>query len=157
MITPGSLAAVAAGADLSEAVTDASEGAWAVTDVDAADGVGIAEGTFGSVSGASLLRSGMSMGVSTAIGRGCLSNKSGNPTTPINTNTVAPTKRYLARWRMASMLCGWGGALVGSSAALRNLKKAMQDQSVKIRKNQAEGKCLACRRGIPSLTTPPTV
>ena len=86
-----------------------------------ADGAGRA----GTGSGAALSRSGISIGMSTEIGRGCVSNSSGKPTTPASTSTVAPIRRWRARRRIASMLSGWRVA-DPPSPAVRNLKKAMK-------------------------------
>ena len=77
-------------------------------------------------SGLALLRSGISIGMSTAMGRGWVSNSSGKPITPSSTSTPAPISRCLARLRIASMLSGGWRVAAGSSAPLRNLKKAMK-------------------------------
>ena len=55
-------------------------------------------------SGLTVFLSGISMGISTEIGRGWLSNSSGKPITPTSTSTDAPINRWRARVRMASTL-----------------------------------------------------
>ncbi|MNV98538.1 hypothetical protein D3C71_1938020 [compost metagenome] len=72
----------------------------------------------GTTKGATLLRSGISMGISTGIGRGWVSNSMGKPITPISTSTAAPINRWRARRRITSMLsaCGVRGRLDGFSA-----------------------------------------
>ena len=80
-------------------------------------------------SGAVLLRSGMVMGMSTATGRGWVSNSSGKPTTPTSTSTAAPIRRWRARLRMTSTLSGGAEAADRSSRPFmpgkRKLKNAM--------------------------------
>jgi hypothetical protein len=61
-------------------------------------------GVAGTGSGLTLLRSGISIGMSTATGRGWVSNSSGKPITPTSTSTAAPIRRWRARRRMASTL-----------------------------------------------------
>ena len=60
----------------------------------------------GSVKGLTLFLPGISIGISTAIGRGWVSNSKGKPTTPMSTSTTAPIRRCLARLRIASTLSG---------------------------------------------------
>ena len=60
-------------------------------------GLGVRAGGIAS-GGASSLR-GISIGMSTGIGRGCVSNTSGKPTIPITTSTAAPIRRCRARTR----------------------------------------------------------
>ncbi|WP_309639200.1 hypothetical protein [Methylibium sp.] len=55
--------------------------------------------TAGTVSGGNASLRGMSIGMSTGSGLGAVSNKSGKPTTPSNTNNDAPIRRRLARTR----------------------------------------------------------
>ena len=79
----------------------------------------------GGASGLTLLRSGISMGMSTATGRGCVSNSRGKPMTPASTSTTAPIRRWRARRRMTSTLSAGEDAATGSSTFfLRNLNKA---------------------------------
>ena len=114
----------------------------------------------GTTIGATWLRSGISMGISTGIGLGWLSNSSGKPTTPSKTSTAAPINRCLARRRMVSMLSAGAAREDRAGLALtscpfwpghRNLKNAMSYRT------QCQAKCLACNRGMPSSSTPPTV
>ena len=91
----------------------------------ARDTTGAASELTGNGSGATLLRSGMSICTSTGIGRGWVSNSSGKPTTPTSTSSTAPIKRWRARLRISSMLSAGRVAGVGLSPLWRNLKKAM--------------------------------
>ena len=71
------------------------------------------------------------MGISIATGLGWVSNKTGNPNTPANTNTDAPISLCLARLRTTSTLSG--AALAAEEAdegaddepARRKLKSGM--------------------------------
>jgi hypothetical protein len=88
-------------------------------------------GVAGTGSGLTLLRSGISMGMSTDTGRGCVSNSSGKPITPSSTSTAAPSSRWRARRRMDSTLSAGtaAGALRPSlpcGPRVRNLKNAMK-------------------------------
>ena len=60
--------------------------------------------------GAASLR-GISIGMSTGIGRGWVSNSSGKPTTPTPSSTAAPIRRRRARVRAAlhgvGCACAW--------------------------------------------------
>ena len=100
--------------------------------------------------GLTVFLSGISIGISTEMGRGWLSNSNGNPMTPSKTSTDAPIKRCRARVRMASTLSGAGTGVEGSSPRFRNLKNAM-DEVIQ------EFRCLASSRGTPCESTPPTV
>ncbi len=85
----------------------------------------------GRVSGLTAFLPGISMGISIATGRGWVSNRTGNPNTPANTNTDAPISLCLARLRTASTLSA--GALDADEAdegaegepARRKLKSGM--------------------------------
>jgi len=111
-------------------------------------------------SGLVLPLAGMSMGISTGIGRGLESNNSGKPITPARTSTLAPMRRCRARRRMASMV----GGCVGLGAP------CPPDRNLNIRRNTWVGRaapnvcartqdwrCLAASRGVPLCNTPPTV
>jgi hypothetical protein len=92
---------------------------------------GAVAGALGTGSGLTLLRSGISMGMSTDTGRGWVSNNSGNPITPTSTSTAAPSRRWRARRRMDSTLSAGtaAGALRPSlpcGPRVRNLKNAMK-------------------------------
>ena len=58
----------------------------------------------GTTKGATWLRSGISIGMSTGMGRGCESNSMGKPITPKPIKTAAPINRCRARWRNCSTL-----------------------------------------------------
>ena len=65
--------------------------------------------------------------MSMAIGRGCVSNSKGKPTTPASTKTAAPISLCLARLRTTSMLSGWDFdvAFGGVEEPRRKLKNGM--------------------------------
>src|SRR5690606_23597801 len=67
-------------------------------------------GVLGNANGLALVLSGISMGISTSIGLGWVSNNSGKPITPTSTSTAAPTRRWRALLRMASILSAGAAA-----------------------------------------------
>ncbi|MES2529636.1 MAG: hypothetical protein V4636_01265 [Pseudomonadota bacterium] len=93
--------------------------------------VGAEAATDGTTKGLVLVRSGISIGMSTAIGLGWVSNRSGKPITPKRTSTAAPSRRWRARRRMASTLSAGAGGTLALRPSLagpraRNLKNAMK-------------------------------
>ena len=114
-------------ADEAEATRDEPEPLSGAAGAVLTAGAGVA----GTGSGLTLLRSGISMGMSTDTGRGCVSNSSGKPMTPSSTSTAAPSNRWRARRRMVSTLSA--GAAAGAlrpslpcGPRVRNLKNAMK-------------------------------
>jgi hypothetical protein len=103
--TTGALPAVAAGAGLLAAGTLTGEVAGALSEELPGELFGTITGAEALPKGGTLAASGISMGMSTVIGRGWWSNSNGSPTTPSSTKTADPIRRCSARLRNISMLC----------------------------------------------------
>src|SRR5262249_21305210 len=136
----------------------------ALTRAAAADGVrGGGKGNDGAVS----LR-GISIGMSTGMGRGCVSNSSGNPITPTPRSTAAPTRRRRARERAT---CPQSAAAVPArleaDVPCRNENRPMRCWSWAGERCHARSAARpvggvqrewgAAVRGKPPFNTPPTV
>jgi hypothetical protein len=142
--TLSAFAATLASADLGAAEVNGSAGA---------------SGAGSTVSGLAVLRDGISMGISTGNGRGCVSNNKGNSTTAASTSTDTPIRRCLARCRTSSTL---GGVAVAAAERGLNMRAGRKvdacDPNAK-RGNETcqDERCLAASRGVPFSKTPPTV
>ncbi len=123
----------------------------------------VGAGVEGRASGLALLRSGISIGMSTEIGRGWVSNSKGKPITPTSTSTAAPSSRWRARRRIASILSAGAAATLAFRPSLacgprvRNLKNAMKfvslmECSVSWKRRRRSGQSGA-RRQVPGPET----
>ena len=65
--------------------------------------------------------------MSIGIGRGCVSNSNGKPTTPASTSTAEPISRCLARLRMTSMLCAGAFEPAGDTGCVVARRKLKND------------------------------
>ena len=122
--TSVSIAASLAAAGGTTAAGSAGPGAR-TTSAGANAGVGISTGL-------PLSLSGISMGISSATGRGWVSKTKGKPITPARTRAAAPTRRCRARWRRRSRLSPADAGGCASESLERNLKKAIGKRKFRV-------------------------
>ena len=102
---------------------------------------------------------GISIGMSTGIGRGCVSNTSGKPMTPITSRTTAPIRRRRARVRAcwtasAGSILGLSGA--GSRFCLNMVDERSKPNASGCEPSPAQDRWRPERPGSPFSSTPPT-